>query len=166
MPGVTFANCDYHFLMVYPVAYLASFHHQNCSREWGFCSLCLCNKNCRSIKGVKRTESSLKIILGGAFCCCFFDLFLRNTRRGSGLALWLVVVALSARGSRTTEQPAVFSKEPLISCCLSPERPALQSQLLVPSLLDPGGFSWQCLLSGSRCSSGLSCRPLALVVSA
>lgn len=75
---------------------------------------------------------------------------------GSGLVLWLVVVMLSACGSRATEQPAVFSKELLISCCLSPECPTLQSELLVPPILDPGGFSWQCLLSDSRCSSSLS----------
>lgn len=84
---------------------------------------------------------------------------------GSGLVLWLVVIVLSACGSRTTEQPAVFPKEPLVSCWLSPECSALQSELLVPSLLGPGGSSWQCLLSDSRRSSGLSCHPLVLVVS-
>lgn len=70
---------------------------------------------------------------------------------GSGLVLWLTVVVLS--GSRTTEQPAVFSKGllSLAACPLS-----VQSELLVPSLLDLGGSSWQCLLSDSRCSSGLS----------
>lgn len=74
----------------------------------------------------------------------------------SSLVLWLVVVVLSACGSRTTEQPAVFSKELLISCCLFPEYPALESDLLVPSFLNPDGSSWQRLLSDRRCSLGLS----------